>query len=130
MRQTRRNPPSAADISHSLRNGATDTTNRTMRARLTVLIPCKNEQSNIRDCILSARRVADEVLVADSGSQDETLNIVEDVGGCRLIQRQFITYADFKNWAIPQAAHPWVLVVDADERVSGELATEIVNLLA
>jgi len=101
-----------------------------MRARLTVLIPCKNEQENIRACIESARLIADEVLVADSGSSDRTIEIVGRVGGCRLIEREFISYSDFKNWAIPQAAHEWVLILDADERVTPELAAEIRQSLA
>jgi glycosyltransferase involved in cell wall biosynthesis len=96
-----------------------------MPKRLTVLIPCKNEQDNIRSCIESARLVADEVLVADSLSTDRTLQIVAKIGGCRVIEREFISYSDFKNWAIPQAKHEWVLVVDADERVTPELAAEI-----
>jgi glycosyltransferase involved in cell wall biosynthesis len=96
-----------------------------MAEKLTVLIPCKNETHNIGPCIESARRVADEILVADSLSTDDTLEIARRVGGCRIIQREFIDHANFKNWAIPQASHPWVLVLDADERVTEELATEI-----
>lgn len=101
-----------------------------MPARLTVLIPCKNEQDNIRACVESARLVADEVLVADSGSTDRTLEIVTEIGHCRVIEREFISYSDFKNWAIPQAKHEWVLIVDADERVTPELAAEIRGKLA
>lgn len=97
---------------------------------LTVLIPCKNEARNIRACVESARLVADEILVADSGSTDRTMDIVRKIGGCRLIEREFIGYSDFKNWAIPQARHPWVLIVDADERVTPELAAEIHEILA
>ena len=100
-----------------------------MKARLTVIIPCKNERKNIRPCILSAKRVADEVLVADSGSTDGTLEIIRDVGGCRLVEREYINSGNFKNWAIPQATHEWVLIVDSDERVTPELADEINALL-
>src|SRR5688500_14989641 len=100
-----------------------------MSQPLTVLIPCRDEQKNIRACIEAARLVADEVLVADSGSVDRTLEIVRQVGGCRVIEREFVDYADFKNWAIPQAAHEWVLIVDSDERVTPELAAEIRTLL-
>jgi glycosyltransferase involved in cell wall biosynthesis len=98
--------------------------------KLTVLIPCKNEVHNIRACIESVRPVADEILVADSGSSDGTLEIVRELGGCRVIEREFINYADFKNWAIPHAQHEWVLVVDADERMTPELASEIRDLIA
>jgi len=97
--------------------------------RLTVLIPCKDERRHMRACIESVRGLADEILVADSGSTDGTLDIVHGLG-CRVIQRDYINSANFKNWAIPQASHEWVLVVDADERVTPGLAAEIRRRLA
>jgi glycosyltransferase involved in cell wall biosynthesis len=96
---------------------------------LTVIIPCKDERKNIRLCIESVQGLADEVLVADSGSTDGTLDIVRSIGGCRVIQREYIHSGDFKNWAIPQATHAWVLLVDADERVTPKLRREIVETL-
>src|SRR5437762_2466979 len=99
-------------------------------AQLTVLIPCKDERRNIRACIESVRAIADEILIADSGSTDGTLDIVRHIGGCRTIEREYVHSADFKNWAIPQARHEWVLVVDADERVTAELAAEIRQVLS
>ena len=100
-----------------------------MPASLTVLIPCKDERMNIRPCIESVLGVADELLVADSGSTDGTLEIARQFEGCRVIEREYVHSADFKNWAIPQARHEWVLVVDADERVTPELAQEIRDVL-
>ncbi|MCA9104298.1 MAG: glycosyltransferase family 2 protein [Pirellulaceae bacterium] len=99
-----------------------------MSLPLTVLIPCKDERLNIRPCIESAMTIADEVLVADSGSTDGTLEIVRSLG-CRVIEREYRTSGDFKNWAIPQASHEWVLLIDADERVPEKLAGEIKQLL-
>jgi (heptosyl)LPS beta-1,4-glucosyltransferase len=96
-----------------------------MAAKLTVLIPCRNEAHNIGACIESVRGVADEILVADSLSTDDTLGVVRRAGGCRIIEREFVDHASFKNWAIPQASHPWILLVDADERLTEELAAEI-----
>ncbi|MGD9637078.1 MAG: glycosyltransferase family 2 protein [Pirellulales bacterium] len=109
-----------------------------MAAKLTVLIPCKDERRNIRPCIESVQSIADELLVADSGSTDGTLEIVREIfrdagdagGDCRLIEREYVNSANFKNWAIPQAKHEWVLVVDADERVTPQLAEEIRSVLA
>jgi len=98
--------------------------------KLTVLIPCKDERRNIRPCIESVRPVADEILVADSGSTDGTLDIVRQLGGCRVIEREYVDSGNFKNWAIPQAGHGWVLLVDADERLTQPLADEIQRVLA
>lgn len=95
-----------------------------MPNKLTVIIPCKNERENIRACVASAQLVADEVLVADSGSTDGTLEIARALG-CRIIEREYRTSGDFKNWAIPQATHDWVFILDADERITIELADEI-----
>jgi (heptosyl)LPS beta-1,4-glucosyltransferase len=100
-----------------------------MSAKLTVLIPCKDECRNIRPCIESIRGIADEIVIADSGSTDGTLEIVRSLGGCRIIERDYVYSADFKNWAIPQSAHSWVFVLDADERVSPELAREVRRIL-
>ena len=100
-----------------------------MHSKLTILIPCKNERFNIRPCIESIRPLADEILVADSGSTDGTLKIVREMGGCRVIEREYVNDSDFKNWAIPQAAHPWIFIVDADERIPKALAYEIMEIL-
>ncbi len=100
-----------------------------MTPKLTALIPCKDERLNIRPCIESVRGIAEEVLVADSGSTDGTLEIVGRLGGCRVIQREYVDSGNFKNWAIPQAEHPWILLVDADERVPQALADEIGAIL-
>jgi glycosyltransferase involved in cell wall biosynthesis len=96
---------------------------------LTVLIPAKNERLNIRPCVESARSIADEILVADSGSTDGTIEIARQMG-CRVIERELVDFSDFKNWAIPQAKHSWILVLDADERVTPRLADEIRLTLA
>lgn len=96
-----------------------------MSEKLTVLIPCKDEIANIAACVDSVRDLADEILVADSGSTDGTLEWVQTDPDCRVIRREFIDSGDFKNWAIPQARHRWVLIVDADERITPELANEV-----
>ncbi|MGM0487558.1 MAG: glycosyltransferase family 2 protein [Planctomycetota bacterium] len=101
-----------------------------MGQKLTVLIPCKDECHNICSCIHSVRGIADEVLVADSGSTDGTPETARELDDCRVIRRPWNGYAAFKNWAIAQARHEWVLIVDADERVTPELAEEIRGVLA
>ena len=96
-----------------------------MKQPLTVIVPCKNERDNIRSCIDSFLLLADEILIADSGSTDFTREIAQQFDKTRLIERDYRTSGDFKNWAIPQARHEWVLIVDADERITPELAEEI-----
>ena len=98
---------------------------RNMKQPLTAIIPCKDESANIRHCIESFHGVADEILIADSGSTDDTLEIARSFTKVRIIEREYNFSGDFKNWAIPQAAHDWVLIVDADERVTPPLAREI-----
>jgi glycosyltransferase involved in cell wall biosynthesis len=100
-----------------------------MSEKLTVIIPCKDEQLHIIECIESARLVADEIIVADSGSTDRSLELIRQQPGCRLIEREYRFSGDFKNWAIPQASNDWVLILDADERVSQELASSILQTL-
>jgi glycosyltransferase involved in cell wall biosynthesis len=98
------------------------------RQALTVIIPCKNERDHLAACVESVREIATEVLVADSGSTDGTLQIARELG-CRVIEREYRTSGDFKNWAIPQAAHEWVLILDADERATPGLRAEIRTVL-
>lgn len=99
-----------------------------MGTPLTVLIPCKDELPNIEACIASAKEIADEILVADSGSTDGTLQLLQQRDDVRVVQREYRCWSDFNNWAIPQAQNEWVLLVDADERVTPELASDIRRL--
>jgi len=98
--------------------------------KLTVLIPCKDELQHVRACLESARLIADEIVIADSGSTDGTLDVVRSIGGCRVIEREYVNAADFRNWALSHVRHEWVLVLNADERVTPELAAEIRALFA
>ncbi len=96
--------------------------------RLTVLIPTFNEARNIRDAVACAKW-ADEVLVVDSFSTDGTPDIARELGA-RVLEHEYVNSATQKNWAIPQAAHEWVMVLDADERITPELGEEIRAFLA
>mgnify|MGYP006283925661 CR=1 FL=1 len=98
------------------------------KSKITALIPAFNEQRHIGHCLASVRW-ADEVLVVDSFSSDRTPEIAR-AAGARVLQHEYLNSATQKNWAIPRAAHPWVLIVDADERVPESLRDEILDLLA
>jgi len=94
---------------------------------LSVVILTKNEASRIRDCIQSVQW-ADDVLVVDDDSTDETVAIAQSLGA-RVLQRTMDIEGRHRNWAHAQAKHEWVLSLDADERVTPELAQEISTLL-
>ncbi|MDQ2744525.1 MAG: glycosyltransferase family 2 protein [Chloroflexota bacterium] len=98
------------------------------REKLSVLIPCCNNEDIIEDCLESVRW-ADEVVVCDSFSTDGTVEIAGRYQA-RVIQHLYQNSASQKNWAIPQVRHPWLLIVDTDERVTPELRTEIEGVLA
>lgn len=98
-----------------------------MRQKITGLIPCKNEQRNIRECLESLNPIVDEILVADSGSTDRTIEIAREFAKVRVIEREYRTSGDFKNWAIPQALHEWIVLLDADERLTEPLRDEILS---
>lgn len=83
-----------------------------------------NEQSDLPDALESLRGVADEIVVVDSGSTDRTLEIAQEFGA-RAVSRPFTNFGDQKNFAADQAAHDWVLSIDADERLNGELRQAI-----
>jgi glycosyltransferase involved in cell wall biosynthesis len=103
------------------------TLNMSPRETLTVLVPTYNEEPNIRDCLQSVRW-ADEVVVVDSFSTDRTREIAGEIAD-RVVEHEYVNSATQKNWAIPQLTHSWVLIVDADERVTPQLRDEILGIL-
>src|SRR5262245_14253587 len=95
--------------------------------RLTALVTCFNEEAMIGDCLRSIA-FADEIMVVDSFSKDRTLEMARPLA-TRILQHEYVNPAAQKNWAIPQAAHDWVLILDSDERATPELASEIKQIL-
>ena len=95
--------------------------------KITAIIPTGNEEHNIRE-VLASVSFADEILVVDSLSTDNTIPIAREFTD-RIISRKYGYSASQKNWAIPQATHEWILLVDADERVTPELQKEIQDIL-
>ncbi len=99
-----------------------------VRHPLSVVILTKNEAGRIRACIDSVRW-AQEVLVIDDESSDDTVRLAEALGA-RVLTRKMDIEGRHRNWAYAQAAHEWILSLDADERVTPELAQELQALLA
>jgi glycosyltransferase involved in cell wall biosynthesis len=97
-----------------------------MPTPISAVIITKNESANLPGCLASLDW-ADERLVVDSFSSDNTVDLARQAGA-RVIQHTFTNYAAQRNFAQAQAAHDWVLCIDADERVSLPLRDEIQGL--
>lgn len=94
---------------------------------ITTVIIAKNEENNILDC-LDTLEFCDEIIVVDDSSEDRTIALAQKKKSVRVVKRKL--EADFsaqRNYALELAKNDWVLFVDADERVSRELAQEILQ---
>ena len=98
------------------------------KSPLSVVILTKNEAARIAAC-LDTVQWADDILVVDDESADETIRVAESLGA-RVVRRKMDVEGRHRNWAAAQAAHEWVLSLDADERVTPELAQELQRLLS
>ena len=96
-------------------------------AKVSVIIITKNESANIRACIESVRW-ADEIIVVDSGSSDDTTEICRELGA-QVYEHDWPGFGAQKNRALSHATHEWVFSIDADERVTSELASELIKAM-
>lgn len=93
-------------------------------ASLSVTVITKNEAENIEACLRSVR-FADQIVVLDSGSTDDTIQIARSMGAEVSISPDWQGFGIQKNRALALANSDWVLSLDADERVTPELQAEI-----
>lgn len=92
--------------------------------KITAIIPCFNEEVNIRSAIESCL-FADEIICVDSFSTDKTVDIIKEYPQVKLLQHEYVHSAAQKNWTIPQATHDWIFLLDADETTNEKLIQEI-----
>ena len=93
--------------------------------KISAIIPTLNEEIHIAEAIKSVS-FADEIIIIDSFSEDKTLEIAEKLN-VKIIKRKFDDFSSQKNFAIKQASHNWIYILDADERVTKEVKGEIVS---
>jgi glycosyltransferase involved in cell wall biosynthesis len=98
------------------------------RAPFSAVLITRNAAHLLEDCLDSVA-FADEVVVVDSASADGTVEMAER-RGARVVQKEWLGFGLQKQFAVDQAKHDWVLCMDADERLSPELAAEIRKALA
>lgn len=95
---------------------------------LRALVTTHNEERNLPDCLASLS-FCQEIWVVDSFSTDATAEIARAAGAI-VHQREYLSPSDQKNWALDQMGSGWILILDADERVSPQLENEIREVLA
>lgn len=98
--------------------------------KITVIILTKNEEKNISEAVNSAHAIADRITVVDSGSEDGTIELAQQAGA-DVYTHQWQGHARQFNWALDNVCvdTEWVFRLDADERISAELAGEINQIM-
>jgi len=97
--------------------------------RISALIVAKNEEANLPGCLASVAFADERVVVVDPSSVDDTRGVAERLADV-VIVREFDDFASQRNAGKVAASGDWVLSIDADERVTPELAAEIRAILA
>jgi len=95
---------------------------------LSVILITKNEEANLKDCLESIS-FANEIIIVDSQSTDQTINIAKSYGAKLEITNDWPGFGPQKNRALNLATQDWVLSIDADERVTPELQKEILDVI-
>lgn len=93
---------------------------------ISALLIVYNEIAHIQS-VIDNISFADEIIVIDSYSTDGTFEKLKSFSNVKTIQRSFKNFADQRNFAIKQAKHKWILFIDADERITPELKSEILE---
>jgi glycosyltransferase involved in cell wall biosynthesis len=96
---------------------------------ISVIFTTYNEAPNIQSALESVIEWAAEIIVVDSFSTDGTIEIIKKFDSIKLFQRAYFGPADQKNWAIPKASNEWILLMDADERATPAMRSEIDSIL-
>jgi len=97
---------------------------------LSIIILTRDEQANLPTCLESIQSIEAQVYIVDSGSEDRTVEIAREKG-CQIFVHPWESYAQQLNWALENLpiSTPWTMRLDADERLTSDLAEEIKQTL-
>ncbi|MGL4913798.1 MAG: glycosyltransferase [Romboutsia sp.] len=96
---------------------------------LSVCMIVKNEEKNINRCLQSIKHIADEVIIVDTGSTDETVSIAKKFGAKVIDVEWTNDFSQARNISLENATKNWILVLDADEEISFEEGAKLKNIL-
>lgn len=97
---------------------------------ISVIVLTYNEEANLAVCLNSLAQLSAEIFIVDSGSTDRTIEIANNFG-CQIVSNPWKNYAEQMNWAIRELPikTEWIMRLDADERLTPELAQELKEAL-
>ena len=97
-------------------------------AKISVVINTYNNEKILRDCLESVKEF-DEIVICDMYSEDKTLEIAREYN-CKIVMHEKVGFVEpARNFAISQATHEWVLVVDTDEKITAELRNYLYSFI-
>ena len=96
---------------------------------LSVILITRNEEANLADCLASLEGIAQQIVVVDTNSSDRTLDIAKSYGAVIAQPQDWPGFGPQKNRALDLATGEWVLSLDADERLTPALKSEIVTAI-
>jgi len=96
---------------------------------ISVVINTLNEENNIRRCLASIKGIADEIIVCDMYSEDKTVAIAKEMGATIIYHEKTGYVEPARYYAISSAAYDWILIMDADEVMTENLATKLKEIV-
>lgn len=98
--------------------------------KLSVALAVYNEEANLGECLESIKELTDDIVIVDGGSNDNTVQIAKSFGAKVLVEENRPNFHINKQHAIDACTHDWILQLDADERVSSMLSSEIQKVIS
>jgi len=96
--------------------------------KISVVVNTRNEENNIKRCLESVKKWADEIIVVDMYSSDKTVEVVKELGA-KVYSHKFISYVEpARNFALKKTSGDWILILDPDEEIPPSLAKKLKSL--